>query len=72
MLQSGIFKGPSQADREKLTSKQLISFDFIKSSKKMRFNWKKGLRVPRDNLRTPFTGGAEALDGTPSGTTERC
>ena len=32
---------------------------------------KKLLRVFGNNLRTPFTGGAEAHNGTPDGATER-
>ena len=51
--------------------KSLILCDFLKTSQKSVFLEKKGLRVVGDNLRTHFTGGAEAHNGTPDGADDR-
>jgi hypothetical protein len=48
----------------------LILFDFSVYFKKLCFFCKKRLRVVWNNLRTPFTGGAEAHNGAADGATE--
>lgn len=54
-----------------LQPKHLNLITKLERSKKDDGSQKKHLRTPRTNRRTPLTGGAEAHNGTPDGTTER-
>ena len=67
MRDSVEFKGRKSVRTKELPSKLLFLLSFQSFPKKDEFFCKKRLRVLFGMLRTPFTGGAEALDGTPDG-----